>query len=588
MKLNKPTVNMGKAGPKKDKKPQKPAGGRKSAKGNNKEKPRRGGRFILLIGDEGAILTFIQGGKVTRRLFVPSPQQEHVHTMVDLMASHPSATVYVLVDMIDQSYVRHTLPPVSPLSVNKLVQRRLERDFAAEDITGALNLGREKTGRKEWNFLLISLAYNVLLQQWLEVVLELPNHFKGLYLVPVEGQDYILQMAKALQEKDDAKAQWQILVSHDKVGGFRQVVLRDERLIFTRLTQSMGDVMPEVMAGSVEQEVQNTIEYLRRLSYDERHGLEIFVVVAQEIKDAIDSNKLKAQRVHLLTPFEVANALGQEQSALSGDRFGDVVLATAFGQRRKHRLKLMSKQAAGIEKLYMAKAALRGVAALAAAGLIYMMAMNGLGAFNAQSELGKLESQKGQKQQELETAQLNLEKLGNDVNMLMSVATLYQDTKPDNPNFLEFVRRFGQLTDEKALVKSIKWARGMSASVEQGGSEMAVGNEGAPQGGDTIDTSESFTARVDMEFIKHEGDQQKLVEDVSAFLTKLQDEFEGYEVTHEKLAGITGEDEKLELNFDDMAAQDGGVDEGDNIVSLTIKGPIDPATQVPADPGMGM
>lgn len=123
------------------------AGGKRD--GGRKSSAATGSRFVLFMGDDGVILILIQGGKVVRRMYAASPEQEHVAPFLELMDANPKAPVYVLVDVIDQSYVRHTLPPVSPLGVNKLVNRRLERDFAPEDINGALPLGREKSGRKE-------------------------------------------------------------------------------------------------------------------------------------------------------------------------------------------------------------------------------------------------------------------------------------------------------------------------------------------------------------------------------------------------------------------------------------------------------
>ena len=61
------------------------------------------------------------------------------------------------IDSIDQVFVQQTLPPVSSMSVQKLINRRLEREFKPEDIKGALVLGKEKTGRKDWNFLMVSV-----------------------------------------------------------------------------------------------------------------------------------------------------------------------------------------------------------------------------------------------------------------------------------------------------------------------------------------------------------------------------------------------------------------------------------------------
>src|SRR5262249_31577736 len=125
-------------------------------------KPPKGGgkrqRFVLAIGDEGAILVYMQGRKVERRLFAPSPQPDHTASMVELMRSNPRVPLLILADVIDQQYVKHSFPPVSSFSVAGLVKRRMERDFQAEDLKGSLQLGREKTGRREWNYLLIALA----------------------------------------------------------------------------------------------------------------------------------------------------------------------------------------------------------------------------------------------------------------------------------------------------------------------------------------------------------------------------------------------------------------------------------------------
>jgi len=48
------------------------------------------------------------------------------------------------------------LPPVSRFRP-KLIRRRLERDFANSEIRGAILLGREQTGRKDWNFMMVAL-----------------------------------------------------------------------------------------------------------------------------------------------------------------------------------------------------------------------------------------------------------------------------------------------------------------------------------------------------------------------------------------------------------------------------------------------
>src|SRR5688572_30641217 len=106
--------------------------------------------FTLFVGDDGAILVYMEGRTVVRRLFAPTATLDHTRTMTELMAQHPKAPIRILMDVIDQQYIRQTFPPVSPLSVGGLVDRRLKRDFPAEDLKGAIRLGREATARKDW------------------------------------------------------------------------------------------------------------------------------------------------------------------------------------------------------------------------------------------------------------------------------------------------------------------------------------------------------------------------------------------------------------------------------------------------------
>ncbi len=108
-----------------------------------------GTKFVLFhYGDEGAILIYNQGKTVQSRQFGPDASQQGLNELSQSLAKDPRAPMMIVIDTMDQSYVQQTLPPVSSLSVNKLIKHRLARDFGANDIKGAILLGREKTGRK--------------------------------------------------------------------------------------------------------------------------------------------------------------------------------------------------------------------------------------------------------------------------------------------------------------------------------------------------------------------------------------------------------------------------------------------------------
>lgn len=381
--------------------------------------------FIYLIGDDGAILVYMENGVVQRRLFAATPDRQHTKTFIDLMNDYPYAPIYMLVDILDQSYVKHALPPVTSLGLNKLVSRRLDRDFAKEDIKGALNLGREKKGRKDWNFLLISISSASGIQGWLDLVLDLPNKFGGIFLLPVECENFLRKLSEkaynpanismepvdpdapkrrislpsakkktvAAKETGGENPRWQLLVSHHKVGGFRQVVLKDGRLIFTRITQESEGGTPAITAGNVEQEVLNTIEYLKRLSLTESSSLDLFFIVSQEIKANLSRDRMPCNQAYIFTPHEAAELCDLKQAVLSADRYGDMVIASAFGATKKRRLKMNPTYADKLDKLYAGIMALRGAAALSALVAIFFILS---GVFSIPSHLLKMQELKDQ------------------------------------------------------------------------------------------------------------------------------------------------------------------------------------------------
>lgn len=530
--------------------------------------------FVLIMGDDGAILVFMQSGKVARRLFAPSAEREHIKPFMELMHAHPAVPLYILCDMIDQSYVRHTLPPVSPLSINKLVRRRLERDFAPEDIKGSLSLGREKTGRREWNFMLISLANSDTLQQWLDPMLEMPNQCKGVYLVPVELQEFINQLSEKLRGKEDRPAQWKILVAHDKVGGFRQVVLKDGLLIFTRLTQYAPDAPVEVTAGNVEQEVQNTIEYLRRLAYNEQAGLDIFMILSQELKDLIEVARLGVTRANMLTPFEVSQVMKLPQAALSGDRFADVVISANFALKQKPKLRLLSAYAQKLERLYQGKLGLRAAAAVAACYLLYVTAASVLGWQSASGSASDLRDQLAEAREAQAQAQQRFDALGSDQNLIMRVSSLYRATPLPEEGPLDFVRTFGAIKGEKVQVIDWSWRADYPAVATPATTPAA-----APPGRQAAARPVTYNITLRVEMLEHGNDRRILKKDAEALIERLRQTFTRYRVDHSRLPGVPSEQEQLVIDFDRQQPVSYEVEPGEEVITIDLYGPVPPEAQ---------
>lgn len=421
-------------------------------------KASKGTKFVLFVGDEGAILVHLKDNEVLSRQFVPDASGPNLDELKQTLAKDSKARVMMVVDNMDQSYIQQTLPPVSSMSVNKLIKRRLDRDFGKDDIKGAVMLGREKAGRKDWNFIMIALERSPQLSLWLEFVGELPNRFKGIHLISVEAENIVKYLETGLGiPKEGTGAEWKFFVSHNKVGGFRQVILRNGRIIFTRLAQPLADANTEVIAGSIEQEMLSTIEYMKRLSYNPATGLDIYIVASTGIKEAIDTTKFHATSTHVLSPYEMAQFFGIEGGTQPSDQFGDVVLAAIIGCSRKYVLTLNSPQYKKIDGYYDLALYQRVFAAITFLGLVGYTGYTAVDIFMLDSAIADLERKKNTEQNTLTALRKEIERRDLDVEKATDLIDLYKQISQETITPLSFMDKIRPLIADPVSLKSVDW-----------------------------------------------------------------------------------------------------------------------------------
>lgn len=529
----------------------------------------KGASFVLTIGDEGAILVQMQKKKVIRRLFAQSPDPDHTRSIDDAFRSAPSAPVTVLIDTMDQSYVRQTLPPVSSLSVGKIVRRRLDKDFSPDDIKGYLVLGREKTGRKDWNYLMASLANTPQLQNWLAFVVERSNPFRGIGLVPLEAQGFMLATEKALLKKEgkDAKSlEWQILVNHHKVGGFRQVVLRRDRIIFTRMAQPIGDSSPIVTAGNIEQELTNTLEYLKRMGLQDTTTLSVVVIASEEIKQSLDRKNIKAGQYHCFTPFEAADLLGLSDAAQPEDQFGDVVLSAFVMRQRRMLLTLQTSYTQRLKTFSTNIFRLWLGGGIAVAGLLGWAGMSGYDIISGKSALDDLETQRASLQQALIGVKDTLKKLPRDLPVYSDTVTMVKlfDKRIYDP--VSFVQTLSDTLNGDALVTSYDWSVGELNLMTHDADKRMINTE------------------IGLRFTVPREPRDQFALRAMGVLDRIHKAYPEFDVTHTELPGILSENRDLKAMIEDssvvpppqqqrpataLAERAGETDS----VKVTIKGP---------------
>lgn len=487
--------------------------------------------FVVVIGDEGAVLSYIKNNRVERRLFTQKPDGQHTRAMLDLLASSPRAPIFVLLDVLDQQYIRQSFPPVSALSLNKIVNRRLERDLPAEDIKGALPLGRDTEGRREWQYMLIAVSNTPDLQAWFELLLECENPFKGAYLVPIEGMNLMRDLRNAARLPKE-KAPWQILFIHTKVGGFRQIVLHEGKLVFTRLSQVTDESNNAFIAGSVEQEIQNTLDYLRRFDLDNNQKVETYVIIAPDVKEQVDMDRFGFASYLLFSPYEAGEDLRLSNAALSADTYSDIILAHGFLKHAPIK-RLIPHIATRTVKLEQTIRAVRWATAAAIILLLFLSAQMFWGHFTKSSMLHEVQVNHQKLQSKLNKLSQVVEGQAENVKLANSVTALWNTKKLGDIQPLDFVKELAEHLTNDVLISSIEWKKitiDPRISRVTGPSDLEV--------------------KVGVEFIGAYADDVAYANAANALYNKLRTGMVRYAIDAAGLPGSAGGTAQLEIDFD--------------------------------------
>lgn len=543
-------------------------------------------RFVMLLGDEGAILIHLKEGRVEKRLFAPAPAAESDESkgFAEALAADSGAPIYLLADTMDQTYMQQVLPPVTSLSVGKLVRRRLDRDFGPEDIKGAISLGREKAGRKDWNYLLVALEKTPALNAWLKFLLEFPNRFAGIFLVPVEAEIMVRQLEAAWPAtRQKGRAVWQFLVSHNKVGGFRQVILKNGRVVFTRLAQPVGEATPEVVAGNIEQEVLSTIEYMKRLGYQDAAGLDLFIIVSADIKKAIDNHRFNVSLLKVLTPHEVAVTLDLQGATQPEDRFGDVVLAACIGRSQRFVLKLNTPQTSKLDQLYQVRLMQRIAAGLIVAGLLLFAGMQVFDFFSLTGTIEDLGMKKKAEQRNYDELLAQVEKYPEKIDKIVDMVELYDLVTSEAHSPLDFLASFSMALPQSVRVVALDWSLGDLSKVTRAAAPpppriapAGAGRLGA-MGGKVKPPPKQpqpilpMQASVRLSFSLYQQPNEAFIAEAQLLLARLKEALPGYRLKYASLPGTVSETERLDVTLGNSADRSSAAGTGPIEVELKVE-----------------
>lgn len=427
-------------------------------------------KFILMIGDDGAVLALVNKSKVEKRLFATSASLNDRREVNALLVQYPNVPMEILLDTMEQSYTKQTLPAVSSLAIGKLVKKRLERDFAASDIKGAIMLGRdEEGGRRDWIYMFASAPVTSEIADWMDYIATLETKVLGIYMLPVEMENFVKNFDKALY-KIQSKAQnkspdkgkkyeapkWQFIVTHNKTGGFRQVILHKSRVIFTRLIRPGKDNLPDIVAGNIEQEILNTIDYMRRLSFSDEDTVHVTAILSKELKKSLQNTKIRGNNILLYTPHEVSETLGMKDVAGTEDKFSDLVVAVNFA-KCKPILSLDNPRMASALAISSLNTLITAGTALMIPGLLGYSAYLTYNIYDLSEQISVAEDRKVTIENKWQEAGKSDEYDINDANKITDAVTLHQRLS-DSLSPLTLIEKAAAQSKSYGVVRSLSWS----------------------------------------------------------------------------------------------------------------------------------
>ncbi|MDM8335329.1 hypothetical protein [Wolbachia pipientis] len=277
-------------------------------------------RFMLSIGEVGTILLYFKNNTLNKRYFVKDKNDKAVSDLSSCLASDKKAPLYLVLNHADQNYLLQSIPRVNKVSAYLSIKAKLEHFARNNDISSVFLAEKPNKFNHNWYYLLVSSKAKHLVEYWLNVFIEIGSNFKGILMFPIE----INNMAKKVFYRNPDN--WKIIVVATKTGGYRQVVFKENKMVFTRLVPFTNDNLPGIIAGGIYQEVRNTIRFLTKFGLKKNDPIDLCMVVSEDIKTSLLVINFPENSVNILTPYELGKLLGSELAVSEKDSFCDTII----------------------------------------------------------------------------------------------------------------------------------------------------------------------------------------------------------------------------------------------------------------------
>ncbi len=302
-------------------------------------------RRTLVLGNEGIVLfgPSPRGG-VERELSLAWSIPNFEEQLIDVLSSrHSKNSVTILFDSTDNAFRREeNIPKLNALDRKKYVKRKLDQVFSTYPIRAFMEM-KDKDASKEKkrpSYLFYAITEIENINIIIKCILEAAVPVAGFGVLPIESEEMVATLATKLfdtkENKGKKKSKWAVLLGQNETGGLRQVVVKNGKMVLTRLTPtSEAGVQGKEWVDEVITEFTATQTYLTRLGYRPDDGLDV-IVIASKKDDFYFSGKefSPGDNFACLTTVDALKTIGSKRSIIDDINYGDPLYA-AWSSKRK-------------------------------------------------------------------------------------------------------------------------------------------------------------------------------------------------------------------------------------------------------------
>lgn len=330
-------------------------------------------RFVLLIGDAGALIARLSGSRVESHAYFCGAIDVNIRGAKLALAEFPGLPVVIVYDVLGQAYRRDRLPPVNFMDRPKIMARKLETLFPGTELKGGLRLGASEGEVRGYDYLFAAVTASPEVTPWQKMLEQIENPISDVRLLPVESVRLLQRLTGKLNGGESKSDQWNILISQHRTGGFRQIVTRDHRLAIARMTSGFIDIeSAEEIGCLLQREIGATIDYITRLGFDRATGLNAVFIGRSDIGAALKHAQLPVRNLTTFSPAEAGALAGISGAHDESGHFADLLHAAWGGGRLLPELSIWPQQKRQQRMQTLARIwGTRALATASVAGLIY-------------------------------------------------------------------------------------------------------------------------------------------------------------------------------------------------------------------------